>query len=110
MATMDTSEKIGLAGPVKIVAHDGVTEANVDGPIVWRSSDETVMTPAPDADGRNGFWVSVAPGTATPFLDADADLGQGILTITKQLEDITVTLFTPQAENFVVDLAAPVKK
>ncbi len=89
MAGMTTAEKLPVT--LTVFAEDGVTPEKLDGPMVWLSSDETVMTGAPDADGLTGFAVSVGPGTAHFTWSGDADLGPGVTTITLVSEDVIVT-------------------
>lgn len=85
--------------------------AKVDGVPVWASSDETVLAPAPNADGMTGAVSTVAPGVARITFSADADLGPGVTSITLVTEDITVTQGTGgQASVIAVDLGTPVDK
>lgn len=62
-----------------------------DGSVAWNSSDETVATVSADAD--NPLKATVTPtgktGTATIEISVDADLGEGVTTITGSA-DITV--------------------
>lgn len=86
-------------GILKIFAADGVTSAKVDD-IVWASSDETVLSVVPDADGM-GFQASiVAPGgPARIVVTGDADRGAGVETITGVSDDVTVLPpVTPEAK------------
>jgi hypothetical protein len=62
----------------------------VDGVPVWASSDETVVTVAPAADGMSAVASGVAPGTGRVVVTADADLGAGVTNITGIL-DFTIT-------------------
>lgn len=85
--------------------------ASVDGAPVWASSDETVLTVTPAADGMSAVVDSVAPGTARISVTADADMGAGTKTITGVSEDVNVTLGpSSQASNFVFTFGAPVDK
>lgn len=65
--------------------------APVDGIPVWASSDDTVLSVAPAADGMSAVVSSVAAGTARITVTADADLGAGVTTITGVSEDVDVT-------------------
>ena len=65
--------------------------APVDGVPVWASSDETVLSVTPAADGMSADISTVAPGTARITVSADADMGSGVQTITGATEDINVT-------------------
>ncbi len=47
----------------------------VDGIPVWTSSNETIATIVPAADGKSAVIRSGAPGTATINVTADANLG-----------------------------------
>lgn len=60
--------------------------AQLDGIPVWASSDETVITVTPSADGLSAVAVGVAPGQARVVVTADADLGAGVTDITGTLE------------------------
>ena len=61
------------------------------GSIVWASSDDTVLSVAPAADGMSAVVSSVGAGTARVSVSADADLGAGVVTITGVSEDVNVT-------------------
>lgn len=65
--------------------------ATVDGVPVWATSDATVLTVTPAADGMSFDVNTVAPGTARLTVTADADLGSGVSTITGMSEDVVVT-------------------
>lgn len=65
--------------------------AAVDGVPVWTSSDETVLQILVEADGMSATVATVAPGTARITVQADADLGAGVLPITGVSEDVVVT-------------------
>ena len=87
-------------GTLAIFAADGVTPAKVDGVPVWASSDETVLTVTPDADGM-GFMVAIiAPGgPARVVVTGDADRGEGTEPITGVSDDVTVVPpVTPEAK------------
>ena len=54
-----------------------------DGPPTWASSDETVATVIPDpADPTKATVTAVGPGVAQISVSVDADLGEGVRTIT----------------------------
>lgn len=67
--------------------------AKVDGVPVWASSNETVLTVTPAADGMSALIDTVAAGSGPErvTVTADADLGSGVETITGVTEDINVT-------------------
>jgi hypothetical protein len=77
-----------------IFEKDGVTPAKVNGIPVWASSDPTILTVAPTADGMGAVVKTVAPGTARITVSADADTVTGGLPIpiTGVSEDIVVAL------------------
>lgn len=65
--------------------------APVDGIPVWASSDETIVTVTPAADGMSAVVAAVGPlGTAKISVTADADLGTGVSSIFGTL-DVTIT-------------------
>lgn len=65
--------------------------APVDGVPVWASSDETIITVTPAADGLSAVVAAVGPlGAAKVSVTADADLGAGVSSIFGSL-DVTVT-------------------
>lgn len=85
--------------------------AAVDGAPVWASSDETVLTVLPAADGMSAAVNTVAVGIARITVSADADLGAGVIAITGVSEDVNVTQGTAsQATTLVLNLGAPVDK
>ena len=83
--------------------------AAVDGVPVWASSDETVISVTPAADGMSAVVDTVAPGTARVTVSADADLGAGVVPITGVSEDINVTSGSV-ASVMVLNLGAPADK
>lgn len=61
------------------------------GSVKVTSSDEGVITVQQNAENEKEYTVSaVAPGTAKVIVSADADLGEGVTTITKE-DEFTVT-------------------
>jgi uncharacterized protein YjdB len=57
--------------------------APIDGAPVWASSDETVAAVIPDpADPTKATVTAVGPGVAQISVSVDADLGEGVRTIT----------------------------
>jgi len=61
--------------------------ATVDGSTSWASSDETVLTVEPSADGTSATARAVGPlGTAQVQTTADADLGEGVVAISGVLD------------------------
>lgn len=85
--------------------------AAVDGVPVWASSDETILTATPAADGMSALVSTVAVGTARVSVTADADLGAGVVTITGVSEDVNVTPGPlSQASVMTFSFGAPVPK
>ncbi len=111
MATLTTRQQ--FAGvTITITTADG-KPAKVDGPVVWASSDETILTVDPAADGLSGVINAVAASDtpARVTFTADADLGPGTATITGVTEDITVTQDPRDlASTFAVTLPAATDK
>lgn len=109
MATMNTSQKIPVT--ITITTPSGA-QGQVQSQPVWASSDETIITVVAAADGMSAEINSVAPGTgARVTVSADADLGQGVATITGVSEDIDVTQDpASQASTINFTLGAPVPK
>jgi hypothetical protein len=89
MATMNTSEKI----PVTItVTTPSGAPAQFQGQPNWATSDATIITVVPAADGMSADVISVAEGSgARVTVSIDADLGDGVTTVTGVSEDIAVT-------------------
>lgn len=61
--------------------------------VTWASSDETVVTLVPAADGKSCLVVGGAPGTGRVTVNADADLGAGVSPLIGE-EPITVSAGT----------------
>ncbi len=81
--------------------------AKVDGVPVWATSDETVITVEPAADGMSATVSGVTAGDARVVVTADADLGAGVSTISGALDftieagalpTITLTAGVPEAQ------------
>ena len=74
----------GRAKPISLVINDKRgNPARVDGMPVWSSSDESVVTVTPGDDGMSATILSLgATGTAQVSVSADADLGEGVRTMT----------------------------
>ena len=61
--------------------------ASIDGAPVWASSDSSVATVEPSADGMTAVAKAVGPlGTAQISVTADADLGEGVKSIVGTLD------------------------
>jgi len=105
MATMNTSQRLPVT--VVITKADG-SPADVQN-MVWASSDETVVTPAMDANGTSGFVNAVAASdnAARLVCTGDADLGAGVVPLIGTSEDITVTQDpATQASSIVINFGA----
>jgi len=90
MADLTTRQQFA-AVTLNITTSDG-KPAKVDGPVVWATSDATVLTFTNSADGLTGtIDAGAAGGPARITFTADADLGSGTQTITGVTEDINVT-------------------
>jgi hypothetical protein len=109
MAQFNTSQE----APVTLaITNSQGNPAQVQGAPVWASSDETVVTVSAAADGMSAVVSSVAPGgPARISVQADADLGQGVLTITGVSEDINIVVDpAQQASVMTLTLGAPQAK
>lgn len=85
--------------------------ASVDGAPVWASSDATVLTVTPAADGMSALVSTVAAGVARISVTADADLGAGVATITGVSEAVNVSTGPlSQASTIAFTFGAPVPK
>jgi hypothetical protein len=97
MARANTDQHWPVTLSVKNTAGD---EVDTDGPIVWTSSDGTVVLPRNiSADGKIGelkaSTVSKKDGTGNEIpvvvtFTVDADLGAGVKTLTTVTEDLFV--------------------
>lgn len=81
--------------------------AKVDGAPVWASSNEAVITVTAAADGMSATVVAGEPGDAQVNVSADADLGDGVTTLTGTL-DVTVT--AGAATTLAVNAGAPTEQ
>lgn len=68
----------------------GATAPVQNGSIVWKTSDPTVATVSAGA-GFAGTIVGGLPGVAQIWPEADADLGDGVITIMGEKVDVQVT-------------------
>lgn len=75
---------------------------------VWSSTDPSILSVTPGADGTTAVFAAVGPlGTANIVLDADADLGDGVVAIQGVVEvevvagnatTVNITLGTPSEQ------------
>ncbi len=93
MATISTEQN--LVGNRFFVTDGRGRRKDVEGTPVLASSDETVARAVSLAKNEDLSWSfdveSVAPGTCRVTIDADADLGEGVLDVVQTL-DVEVTL------------------
>lgn len=85
--TMDLKNTQGIDLTITPTKPDG-QPGQVDGVPVWSSSDESIVTVTPTADGLGCRVLTVdnAVGTATVKVSADADIGAGVQEITAALD------------------------
>lgn len=82
--------------------------AAVDGAPVWQSSDPTVVLVTPEADGLSATVSAVGPvGVATVTVTADADVGEGVKTIS---DGFNVSVEGGEASTLGFDLGTPEEK
>lgn len=89
---MDLNTDQFLPNVILSITNSRGDPAAVDGVPVWASSDETVLSVTPADDGMSAVVSTVAPGTARITVQADADLGSGVSSITGVSEDVNVVL------------------
>lgn len=78
--------------------------AKVDGTPVWSSSDDTILTVTPSSDGLTAEVTPVGPlGTAQVKVEADADLGAGVVPLIS-LADVEVVAGQAVAGNVSLSL------
>lgn len=97
------------AGPVQVLDAKG-NPAALDGAPSWSSSDPTIVSVTPSADGLEADIVAVGPLTPAGssvqvVVSADADLGAGVTTITGSLD---VTVVASQAVSITIPTGTPV--
>ncbi len=78
--------------------------AKVEGAPAWSSSDETVATVVPAADGMSADVVAGNPGICQINVSADADLGEGVKTISGTLD---VTIEAGEAVGLAISTGTP---
>jgi hypothetical protein len=109
MAELNTNQR--FPNVVLSITNNRGEPAPVDGVPVWASSDETVLRVTATADGMAAVVDSVAPGLARVTVSVDADLGDGVLTITGVSEDIQVVPDPDAiASTLVMSLGSPETK
>ena len=82
--------------------------APVDGPPIWESSDPGVLTLEASTDGMSAIASAVGPlGAAQVKVSADADLGEGVETITGILD---VQIVADKAVSLAVQAGVPEPK
>jgi len=78
--------------------------AKVDGLPIWASSDESIVSLVVAADGLSAVAVSGALGSAQISVQADADLGEGVRTITSTLD---IEVHAAEAVSVLVVVGTP---
>lgn len=79
--------------------------AAVEGPPVWASSDETLVTVTAAEDGLSAVATTVGPlGSCQVSVVADADLGAGVENITGTLD---VTVVADKATSVAISTGTP---
>jgi hypothetical protein len=91
--------------PASITDREG-NPATVEN-VTWATSDATKVSVEPSADGLSCLCVSHLQGEATILVEADADLGAGVKTISGS-QDISVT--PGQAAKITVNAGTPTPK
>lgn len=95
-----------VPGSIAPATKTGTAEPVQDGSVVYSSSNEAAFTVEADATDQLKFTVKgVGQGTGQLNISADADLGDGVVTISTSV-DITVT--EPQATQIGVTFGDPV--
>ena len=80
-------------------------DAPVDGTPTWASSDESLVTVTPAEDGMSADVITVGPlGTAQVTVTADADLGDGVTSLTGTLD---VEVIASEASSLNVSVGTP---
>lgn len=104
MALTLTGEQHATLGPLRFLSKKG-NPATVEGIPTWESSDPTVATVTPSADGMTALLETPGPaGTARITATADADRGEGVRPITGILD---VTVLEPEAETVEIPTGTP---
>src|ERR1017187_763242 len=70
----------------------------------WESSDETIATVAPAADGLSATITGIGPGTAKITVTAEADPVPGKNTLTAEAD---ITVLAPEDTQVVLTLGTP---
>jgi hypothetical protein len=120
MATINTDQRFDNVN-VTFTNAAGAPAQVQPGSVVWASSDATQLIVTPSADGLTGNVVDTVaaspidadgnPITARVSCSADADLGNGVVTITLTSEDVTVTQGpSSMATSGTIAFGAPVAK
>lgn len=105
MVQLTDEQKVTLhAAPKTAKGND----APVDGVPTWSTSDDTLVTLAPSADGFSCDAITVGPlGGCTITCTADADLGPDVAAV---LGTIDITVVAAPAASVAVTADAPVIK
>jgi len=120
MATINTDQRYDNVN-AEFTTAAGAPAQVQPGSVVWASSDETQLVVIASADGLTGNVVNTVspspidadgnPVTARVTCSADADLGNGVVTVTLTSEDVTVTQGpSSMASGGTITFGAPVAK
>lgn len=91
LAVLTDSQKVDVTYGSPVDAR-GKKAGVQPGSVVWRSSDPTVASVTPGTeDPIMGTIVAGNPGVCQVWPEADADLGDGVLTIQGEKIDVQVT-------------------
>jgi hypothetical protein len=88
---MATTVQVGHLGEIDVTwVDESGKSAKVDGPTTWATTDSTIVTvQVATGNSQIANWRTVAIGTAQIQASADADMGEGVKTITSTM-DFTV--------------------
>jgi hypothetical protein len=94
LVTLTNTQKVDVTynAPVDVKGQPAPVQ---DGSIAWKTSDATVANPVPSATMPNpnpysATVFAVGAGACQVWIEADADLGDGVATITGEKIDVTV--------------------
>lgn len=106
MLSLKNTQKVtGTLAPLDAKGNDAPIET---GSVVVSSSDEAVATIEKDPENEKSLTVKgVNNGTCTLTISADADLGEGVKTITTE---VNVEIISGQASNFGITFGEPVEQ
>ena len=77
MADLTATQQVTASLVFKDRKGNVVANPEMDGVPAWTTSDETVATVVPSADGLSALIVAGAPGSGRVVAQVDVDLGEG---------------------------------